>query len=145
MVELLICVRRDDAPDLGVDVGRAKVGDVIAALPDGATWGRGEMRHPDWRIVALPDELAAEAEALLSGEVDATHAAVPPRTLQYRGFCLDLTSPAIAAPLRAFLADSSRRNPRLVVRGKGLLAALKTARAPVADPNVIGTSPTVIG
>lgn len=70
-------------------------GSVIAAKPDGWSWGTEEKAHPDWRIVRVPGMTPIEAEALMMVDRDA----ITQATLKARRY--RLSAPGAIAALHA--------------------------------------------
>jgi hypothetical protein len=111
--------------------------DVITVQPDGWRWGREELAHPWFRVLAWPAESRADAQALLSPLLPAVDSNMTPTTCwQYRGFYLDLSKALVPPSIRAWFGDDARAVPRLVLTTAGpmTVAAIKTARPPIAVP-----------
>lgn len=124
-----------------------KPGDLITWQRDGWRWGSQELAHPWFRIVTWPAALPADLDSLLSplppsgGTLPRGTSAGTPRYLgQYRGFYLTLP-PTLAS----WWADAGRPAPSAPMPTDAVLAAVKTARAAIANPQYIGPDPTVIG
>jgi hypothetical protein len=114
--------------------------DLITVQADGWQWGSEELANPWFRVLAWPDAIMAEAQALLSPQLSAVNSNVEPTTYwQYRGFYLDLQSELVPAAVQRWFADDTRAEPRFVLSSPGsvALATLKTARAAVAIPVVV--------
>jgi len=157
MPEILLRVVDKINSDFYLNCGCTKRGDVIVAQPDGWTWGVEELKNPDWRIVKLtiadPTQnaiLMADLSAFLSSE-PAVDPLNPSKTLQRRGFFLDLANIAIPAGLQTYLNDATRAAPAFSVVATptqltNLVAAIKLQRLPIADPAILGAvSPAIIG
>lgn len=163
MCELLVFAVDKVNSDFYKNCGNFKRGDVVVAMPDGHVWGLREADDPRWRILAFPDLPLASGQALCATE-KATDPLHPSLTLQVRAFKLDLDAlAALDAAFAAYLADNTRTAvsfPSAVTVGnaspsgtvpvvtslKGAsLTAATVQKPPIADPNIIGGSPTVIG
>lgn len=143
MAELLVRVRDKTSPDLYKDVRLTKRGDVIVVMPDGWTWGSGELTNPDWRIVKLPNVSLDEAEAMTAGELPADPK-VPSRTLQRRAFSFDLDN--LPQSVAAFIADDTRASPALTVNlTLAQFRGLKKRKEAKQDPAILSSEPKVIG
>lgn len=100
MCEILVCVK-----DRG-GIRDPKRGDVIDVKPDGWAWGRCELgqvvpgnpngNHNFFRIIKLPNVTEAQAENMLTPEVD-VNPLIPSPYLQYRVRYLDITKIAALA------------------------------------------------
>jgi hypothetical protein len=108
---------------------------VIVVQPDGWVWGREEYSNPDWRIVKVPGITVSQASAFLGPEFD-IDPYNPSRVLQRRAFKLDIAN--LPAAVAGVMADHKRQNPsaRASLSLPGLLA-LKIAKPPLTDPNVL--------
>lgn len=136
MSEFLVRIRDKTNPDPYLNVKCTKRFDVIVVSPDGWPWGSEELRHPDWRIVALPKVTVLQAQNFLSPEVD-VDPTKPSRMLQRRGFYFDLASLTLPPALLAWVADDTRAQPiRSANYTAAQIATYKMARPPVPDPNV---------
>lgn len=137
MASLLVVVHDKINPDFYKDCQCYKRGDVVDVHPDDWVYGRLELTDPLFRIFIIPALSESEASAYLFWEVP-TDPQNPSRTLQRRGFCLDLDSPIIPAAVRAYIDDDTRAQPTFTVTlNQAQLRNLKKLRPPIADPNVI--------
>jgi hypothetical protein len=148
MCELLVCsVGQTNATSIYLDTKLPKAGDVIYAAEDGHSWGLDERTNANWRILALPGIASNSVSNLLTSEIQAApvNPLAPSKTLQYRGFYLDLTNAAIPADMAAYLADATRAVGRFSVEATFALSSITLQRPVVADPAVVGSPPGVIG
>jgi hypothetical protein len=115
-----------------------KLGDLVAWRPDGWNWGKEELGNPWFRVLAWPAAAAGDLDALLSPLLPAIDSNMQPTTYwQYRGFYLDLTKAMVPVAVKTWWTDEMRtirRLARLVPSPGMTIAALKTARPPVAIP-----------
>ncbi len=138
MCEALIRVVDKVNSDPYLDCKCLKRGDIIAVVEDGWPWGKEELSNPDWRIVKFTSISVSAVMAFLGPEID-TDAAHPSRMLRRRAFSFDLSSTSLPQAFRNWLADSTRAAPtRTVLLTGAQLLALKVAKTPLVDPNVIG-------
>jgi hypothetical protein len=147
MAEMLVRVVDKVGVDLYKDCQCTKRGDVIVAQADGWNWGLQEKTNPHYRIIKVPGLTVSAAQALCSPEV-AVDPNNPSRTLQKRGFKLDLANVAWPAGFQAWLSDSTRATPVFTAVFGNVISAmalLKILKPPVVDPNVIGNPANVIG
>ncbi len=137
MSEVLIRVVDKVNADPYLDAQCLKRGDVVAIMPDGHAWGNEELRNPEWRILKMPNVPFDTVKAFLGPELN-TDPANPSRVLQRRAFRLDWAS--LPAATRNWFADDSRATParNAASMTAAQLLALKVAKAPLQDPNVIG-------
>lgn len=143
MAELLVRVRDKTSPDIYKDVRLTKRGDVIVVMPDGWTWGSGELTNPDWRILKLPNVSVEEASAMLGGELPIDPQA-PSRTLQRRAFSFDLDN--LPQSVAGFIADDTRKTPALTVNlTLAQFRGLKKRKEAKQDPAILSSEPKVIG
>jgi len=140
MAELLIQVVDKTNPDPELDAKCYKRGDVISILPDGAYWGDA-TQNPLWRIIRVVGLSPEELEALLTLSVPEDMSDGMLSLKRRRARFLDLDSPGVPAPMRAWLNDSKRAVPILDLSAHLPLAALRTMlvrRSALASPRVIG-------
>lgn len=138
MSELLLRIRTKDQPDPYLACKLLERGDVVAICEDGWAWSAAEMSNPDWRILKLPNVPVATAEAFLGPEFD-TDPSNPSRMLRRRAFMVDVDNATIPAGLKAWILDDTRAAPtRTINYTPAQFAALKKAKTPLADPNVLG-------
>lgn len=140
MAQLLVRVTDKVSPDIYQNAKLTKRGDVIAVQADDWQWGTKELTEPFWRIVKHTGVSVSEAEAFLAPEpeVDPQN---PSRTLQRRAFKLNIDAAVIPAMIRDWLNDNTRAVPVFDVTALiplNAFRALKLAKPPIADPNVIG-------
>ncbi len=140
MAQLLIRVVNKVNADFYLNTKCTKRGDVIVVQSDAWQWGSSELSNPDWRIIKHTELTVSEANAFLAAEVD-TDPGSPSKTLQRRAFKLDVDAAVIPQTIKDWLADSTRAVPILdltpLITLNGV-RALKTAKAAIVDPNVIG-------
>ena len=135
MAEFLVRVIDKINQDIYVDCGCLKAGDVVAICPDGWGWGNDELTSPAWRIVAIPAVAVVQAQAFLATEpaIDPNN---PSKMLRRRGFRIDYS--LLPAAWQTWIADSTRAVPIKSYGGKVTQAlALKVAKTPLVDPNVL--------
>lgn len=138
MCEVLLRVADKIGADPYLDAKCLKRGDIVVVCADGWAWGADELVNPFWRILKLPNVTVAQAEGFLGREFD-TDPAKPSRVLRRRAFGVDLASVTIPAGLKAWLLDDTRAAPtRTTNFTPAQFLALKQAKAPLLDPNVIG-------
>lgn len=142
MAELLVrVVDKVNNTSVYRNVGCMKRGDVVVVVPDGWVWARSERLHPEWRILRIAHYTVSEAQALLAPEATRADRLAHKRTLQRRGFYINLDRAGLPARLVAYLADSSRAAPAFDVTPAVLtldeVRALKVQRPPVDDPAVL--------
>lgn len=107
-------------------------GDVIVAMPDGHAWGNYERESAQFRLLRFSHTPLSWAMPLLSPE--SATAPGPDPMLQYRGFCLDLAHPALAA----CLDDTGRNTPVFDIPATLCLSTLVRQRDRLNNPTVIG-------
>lgn len=153
MVELCICAIDQNNADFYLNCMRYKRGDVIEAMPDGTLtaggWGAAVVANPNWVILGMPAETVQTAGPLLSFEppVDPLN---PSKTLQRRGFRLNLDDPRVQALIISGTTDPLGLNP-ITLPAKGSnpptpsLADLTVQKPAISDPAVIGQPASIIG
>lgn len=138
MSEALIRVRTKDQPDPYLSCKLLERGDVVAVCADGWAWSAAELSNPDWRILALPNVTASQVEAFLGPEFD-TDPSHPSRMLRRRAFSLDIDYAGLPQAFKDWAKDDTRAAPmRMVNYTPQQFLALKKAKTPLIDPNVIG-------
>lgn len=143
MAELLVRVRDKINSDFYLNCQCTKRGDVIVVQADGWAWGKEELSNPDWRIIKIPSITVSEALAYTAPELD-VDLKNPSKTLQRRAFRIDIDNVAIPAGIKAYLLDNTRATSSMTLGiSVAAIRALKTAKAPVQDPAVFGSSPNV--
>ncbi len=145
MAEILIRVTdKINTDDFYADCQCTKRGDVVVSSPDGWGWGREELSLPFYRIIKLPTLKQDVTDAMIMPEID-VDPLNPSKTLQKRGFKLNIDDPSISPKLQAYLADDKRQSQFFVAddNDTNTLTTLKVAKPPIADPAVFGASPII--
>tara|TARA_R110000782_G_scaffold33659_14_gene81006 strand:- start:1057 stop:1767 length:711 start_codon:yes stop_codon:yes gene_type:complete len=106
-MELLVRVVNQPSNNREEHCKRAHRGDVISAKPDGWDWTDRELSAPQWRILKMPTLLQAEADALLSSELDPTGSKAFRWTKRRRG--LYFNKQALPYKFLRYLRDSTRQ------------------------------------
>lgn len=134
MAELLIRVKdKINAVDYYKNFQCTKRGDVIVACPDGWNWGNDELSDPQYRIVKIPSLPLIDAQALTTPEQE-TDPVRPSRTLQRRGFKLNLDDPSLPQAFQDFIKDDSRKQQTINLSlTKQQVLAIKVKKAAIAD------------
>jgi hypothetical protein len=138
MSEILVRVHNKVQPDPYLACKLFERGDVVVICTDGWVWSDEELTNPDWRIIKLPNVAVSQAEAFLGQELD-TDPANPSRMLRRRAFLLDIDFADLPVAFKNWLRDDTRATPtRTVNYTPAQFLALKVAKTPLIDPNVIG-------
>lgn len=147
MCELLVRTEDKINEDFYRNCQCTKRGDVIAVVEDDWNWGADELSHPFWTIIKMPGVSIEEANFLITPEMP-TDPFNPSKTLQRRAVRLNLDDQTLTPPARGG-RDGTPPDGRQdftvdTIDGVGLfnLGILKKA---IADPQVIGDNPAVIG
>jgi hypothetical protein len=138
MSEVLVRVRNKVQADPYLSCKLHERGDVIVVCADGWAWSAAELTNPDWRIIKLPNVTVSQVDGFLGPEFD-TDPAHPSRMLRRRAFMLDIDFSDLPLAFKNWLRDDTRAAPtRTVNYTPAQFLALKVAKTPLTDPNVIG-------